>query len=40
MAKIFYKRIVNPKDPFTFEDVPGKWKNAVKKLLEAGGTNA
>ena len=34
MAKIYYKRIINPNDSFTFDDVPNRWKGAVKELLE------
>ncbi len=34
MAKIFYKRIIDPEDDFTINDVPSLWRSKVEKMLE------
>lgn len=34
MAKIFYKRIIDPEDDFTLNDVPSRWRAQVARMLE------
>lgn len=36
MAKIFYKQIL--KGAIALEDVPDKWRDEVRKMLESEGT--
>ena len=38
MAKIYYRKIINSDGAFTLEDVPEKWREEVRLLLEGDET--
>lgn len=34
MAKIYYRKIIDSDGAYTLDDVPEKWRDAVRDLLE------